>query len=56
MTTTYSGKLTDPAPEKGTAYQVEPGRLHPLGAVPDAEGVNFSLFSEPACHLAHYVR
>jgi isoamylase len=48
MTTTNPVNVTDPASEKGTAYQVEPGRLHPLGAVPDAEGVNFSLFSEYA--------
>jgi isoamylase len=26
-------------------YSVEPGRPHPLGATPTAEGVNFSLFS-----------
>jgi isoamylase len=29
-------------------YQVEPGAIHPLGAVPDAHGVNFALFSEHA--------
>ncbi len=29
-------------------YQVEPGATHPLGAVPDEQGVNFSLFSEHA--------
>ena len=29
-------------------YQVEPGAVHPLGAVPDEQGVNFSLFSEHA--------
>jgi isoamylase len=27
---------------------VEPGRTHPLGATPDKQGVNFSLFSEHA--------
>jgi glycogen operon protein len=27
------------------SYSVEPGRPHPLGATPTAEGVNFSLFS-----------
>ena len=27
---------------------IEPGHPHPLGAVPTAEGVNFSLFSENA--------
>lgn len=29
-------------------YQVEPGKPHPLGAVPDEQGVNFSLFSAHA--------
>ncbi len=29
-------------------YEVQPGRPHPLGAVPDSEGVNFALFSEHA--------
>src|SRR5205823_8082761 len=29
-------------------YRVEAGRAHPLGAVPDAEGVNFSIYSEGA--------
>ncbi len=29
-------------------YQIEPGKAHPLGAMPDAHGVNFSLFSEHA--------
>lgn len=29
-------------------YQVEAGAMHPLGAVPDEQGVNFSLFSEHA--------
>jgi isoamylase len=29
-------------------YTVEPGRAHPLGAVPDREGVNFSIYSEDA--------
>ena len=29
-------------------YQIEPGAAHPLGAVPDEQGVNFSLFSEHA--------
>jgi isoamylase len=48
MATTYPVQGTDLASEQGTAYQVEPGRLHPLGAVSDAEGVNFSLFSEHA--------
>src|SRR5712691_1160847 len=48
MATTRPVKVTDQASEKGTAYQLESGTLHPLGAVPDAEGVNFSLFSEHA--------
>ena len=29
-------------------YAVEPGVRHPLGAVPDAAGVNFSIFSRHA--------
>lgn len=29
-------------------YQIEPGRTHPLGATPDAEGVNFSLYTGEA--------
>jgi glycogen operon protein len=29
-------------------YQVEPGRSHPLGAVPDEDGVNFCIFTERA--------
>lgn len=31
-----------------TMYEVQPGRSHPLGATPDAHGVNFVLFSEHA--------
>jgi isoamylase len=31
-----------------TTYQVEPGRTHPLGATPNKNGVNFSIFSEHA--------
>ncbi len=31
-----------------TPYEIDPGRPHPLGAVPDAEGVNFSVFSRNA--------
>lgn len=30
------------------SYQIEQGRYHPLGATPDAEGVNFSVFAEHA--------
>ena len=29
-------------------YHIEPGVAHPLGAVPDEQGVNFSLFSKHA--------
>ena len=29
-------------------YQIEPGRAHPLGAIPDENGVNFSIFAERA--------
>ena len=29
-------------------YEVQPGRSHPIGATPDANGVNFVLFSEHA--------
>jgi glycogen operon protein len=29
-------------------YEIAPGRPHPLGAVPDADGVNFSVFSRNA--------
>src|SRR6266540_5828403 len=32
-------------------YQTKPGSAHPLGAVPDANGVNFSLFSEHATYV-----
>ena len=31
-----------------TRYRVEAGRSHPLGAVPDADGVNFSLYAADA--------
>jgi isoamylase len=29
-------------------YETAPGRAHPLGAIPDASGVNFSVFSRNA--------
>jgi isoamylase len=29
-------------------YHIKPGVAHPLGAVPDEHGVNFSLFSKHA--------
>jgi isoamylase len=34
--------------QRSTAYVVEPGRSHPLGAHPDSDGVNFAFFSEHA--------
>ncbi len=30
------------------AYQIEPGKAHPLGATPDQNGVNFSVFADHA--------
>jgi isoamylase len=30
------------------AYEIEPGRTHPLGATPDAQGINFSIYSDSA--------
>ncbi|HEY4026706.1 MAG TPA: glycogen debranching protein GlgX [Candidatus Dormibacteraeota bacterium] len=35
------------APAAGT-YPVDAGRAHPLGAVPDSDGVNFSIYAEGA--------
>lgn len=32
-------------------YQIEKGYTHPLGAIPDAEGVNFSVFSDHATSI-----
>src|ERR1017187_9856301 len=32
-------------------YQIERGKPHPLGAVPDEQGVNFSIFSQCATHV-----
>ena len=37
---------TEHAPAR--RFTIRPGRPHPLGATPDAEGVNFALFSEHA--------
>ncbi len=34
--------------EAAIAYQVESGRSHPPGAIPDANGVNFSVFADRA--------
>ena len=36
------------AEEVAMTYQTEVGRAHPLGAIPDADGVNFSLFADRA--------
>ena len=36
------------AEEAAAAYQIEPGRTHPLGAIPDQNGVNFSVFADRA--------
>lgn len=36
------------APQLAPPFPVEVGRCSPLGAIPDAEGVNFSLFSQHA--------
>ncbi|HVU65754.1 MAG TPA: glycogen debranching protein GlgX [Ktedonobacteraceae bacterium] len=45
-----TGTLEEPATQekKGGMYEIQPGRSHPLGATPDAQGVNFVLFSEHA--------
>ena len=34
--------------ETTSRYQVEPGHTHPLGAVPDEKGINFSIFADHA--------
>lgn len=36
------------APAKKTFYTTQAGKAHPLGARPDAHGVNFSIFSDAA--------
>ncbi|MGH3602048.1 MAG: glycogen debranching protein GlgX, partial [Pseudonocardiaceae bacterium] len=36
------------AKKADTRYRVEAGRSHPLGAVPDVDGVNFSLYAADA--------
>jgi isoamylase len=36
------------AEEAMAAYQIEGGQSHPLGAIPDANGVNFSVFADRA--------
>ena len=40
--------LTMQPEEAAVAYQVEAGRAHPLGAIPDASGVNFSVYADRA--------
>ncbi|TMM38043.1 MAG: glycogen debranching protein GlgX [Actinobacteria bacterium] len=41
-------EATRPSATVTGPYQVEAGRAHPLGAEPDAEGVNFSVYTEGA--------
>ncbi len=36
------------ATKTDTRFRIETGRAHPLGAVPDAEGVNFSVYAADA--------
>ena len=48
MATTISTNQTTSVSEVVNAYQIELGHTHPLGATPDKEGVNFSIFSEKA--------
>jgi len=36
------------AQDAAIVYQTESGRAHPLGAIPDANGVNFSVFADRA--------
>src|SRR3974390_1365281 len=42
------GKTAIPKPTSRAPYQTGPGRAHPLGAMVDKEGVNFSVFSRNA--------
>ena len=35
-------------PVLAAPYQIATGKTHPLGAIPDADGVNFSIFTERA--------
>ena len=38
-----------PVPAPGeTLFETRPGRPHPLGATPDADGTNFAIFSQHA--------
>ncbi len=48
MTVITTVKEEEPIVPAITTYQVEPGRTHPLGSMPDSDGVNFSIFSEHA--------
>jgi isoamylase len=43
---TSLGSTHDPVARAAAPFTIEPGRAHPHGAVPDAEGVNFSLFTQ----------
>lgn len=46
-TPNYQTELGNYQKERATEqYQLEPGCQHPLGATPDQDGVNFSIFSE----------
>src|ERR1700680_242770 len=40
--------IAKPMEEAAIAYSIEPGRAHPRGAIPDASGVNFSVFADRA--------
>jgi glycogen operon protein len=40
--------IADQAGTLATTYRIEPGRIHPLGAIPDENGVNFSVFAAHA--------
>src|SRR5579863_2754334 len=44
----YMTTIVRQAKEARSAYQIECGRSHPLGAIPDANGVNFSVFADRA--------
>ncbi len=43
--------ITQQAGTVATRYRIEPGRAHPLGAVPDEQGVNFSVFADRATSI-----
>jgi pullulanase/glycogen debranching enzyme len=46
--TVSRGNTDAPQTTSRAAFQTEPGRPHPLGAIVDKEGVNFSVFSRNA--------